>query len=702
MLACATIGLVLVGVGAHAISGALGLGLALCGWLLSSQPRAWVLPRWAGGLLLGVIVVWGALQFAASEGPSVRAFVAFLGWIIVIKCWSPRGPRDHGQVIAVAMFVALGTMLSSTSMLVGALVALMLPLFVLAAILLQISVARARAQGVGQRRAPAGEVPLGRVVGTGAATLALCLAGAAAIFVFVPRTRALGGLASLGLGGEQISGFRDRVDLGQAGLLSDSQGVAMTVQVDGGAIPTVAGPGGELYLRGAVLDDYQGMGAWRAAEALDAFTEIAATSGTTVAITSGAGVRTSCELTITDRTTAGQRAVIFAPWRAVWVRVLGLEAPLVRVHPGTGVASIEGVAGPARYRVACTLESRGGEADSGRGRVTFESAIVREAARRALEQAGLEADPARRPVEKDGMAARALEKHLQAWRYSRSLRAPPRGADPIEWFVSTSREGHCEYFASALAAMCRSVGIDARLVTGYLTSEFDAARGIYTVRHAQAHAWVEAEVSPGVWRTLDATPGEERSRLSGPAQGFLLRLERWLAGIESTWSSNVVGFGPTVQDQVTGGGAARLGRRVSDAVDAMASYLGRRGAVAVGAWMLIVGGGVAVVVGVAGLLVRAVMRRVPREGAGSRRRRDPCGLLYSRVLRCWKRMGRPKPAWRPALEHTRAIHDANPEAGEASRQALEVCYAAFFSGRQPDEGALGRARASVERLEQLA
>ncbi len=703
VLASAMIALVLVGVGAHALSGAGGVVLGLCGWMLSTGRRPWVLPRWAGGLLLGVIVVWGALQFVASEGPSVRAFVAFLGWIIVIKCWSPRGPRDLGQIIAVSMFVALGTMLSSTSMLVGVLVAVMLPVFVLSAMLLQIDLARARARAASGRQAGASAAPLGGVARASLATLVLCLAGAAAVFVFVPRTRAFGGLSGLGLSGDRMSGFRDRVDLGRAGFLSDSQGIALLVQVEGGSIPPVAGPEGELYLRGAVLDEYQGMGAWRASDGPEGIPAWSAESQTRVDLTPAGGARASCELTVTERAGASPRAVVFAPWRPLWLRVLGQESPSVHVQPGSGTAVLEGLASPARYRVACTLESGGGGADSRRGRVTFGSVSVREEARRVLEDAGLEPDPGKRPVEKDGAAARALERHLQAWRYSRSLRAPPRGMDPIDWFLTEGREGHCEYFAAALAAMCRGVGIDARVVTGYLTSEFDPSRGTYTVRHANAHAWVEAEVAPGVWRTLDATPAEERARLAGSERGVWLALERWLAGIESAWSSSIVGFGPQVQDQVTGGVAQQLGRRVSDAVDAMAAYLGRRGFVAVGAWMLILAGGLALVAGVVGWVVRAVWRARTRGGQGPGARRGGAwGRTYQRVLRCWKRLGLPKPAWRPAMEHLREIEASSPRAAEASREVLEACYAAFFSGREPDEAALARARASVERLESLA
>ena len=55
------------------------------------------------------------------------------------------------------------------------------------------------------------------------------------------------------------------------------------------------------------------------------------------------------------------------------------------------------------------------------------------------------------------------------FRYTLDLRdfVQSRGSDPIVQFLTEYRFGHCEYFASALAGMCRSMGVEARVATGF-------------------------------------------------------------------------------------------------------------------------------------------------------------------------------------------------------------------------------------------
>jgi hypothetical protein len=74
---------------------------------------------------------------------------------------------------------------------------------------------------------------------------------------------------------------------------------------------------------------------------------------------------------------------------------------------------------------------------------------------------------------------------------------------PIETFLSHGK-GACEHFASSMAAMLRAVGIPARVVTGFLVSEFNTTGNYYIVRASDAHAWVE--YWDGAWHIVDPTP----------------------------------------------------------------------------------------------------------------------------------------------------------------------------------------------------
>lgn len=104
----------------------------------------------------------------------------------------------------------------------------------------------------------------------------------------------------------------------------------------------------------------------------------------------------------------------------------------------------------------------------------------------------------------DDAKLHALERALLSeYRYSLDFeRSPYR--DPIEEFLFVSKRGHCEYFASAFALLARSLGIPARVVTGYRVVERNPLTGDWVVRRRDAHAWVE--VWTGRWTAVDPTP----------------------------------------------------------------------------------------------------------------------------------------------------------------------------------------------------
>jgi len=163
--------------------------------------------------------------------------------------------------------------------------------------------------------------------------------------------------------------------------------------------------------------------------------------------------------------------------------------------------------------------------------------------------------------------ARRLESYFgEPGRFTYSLQSPLRNPqlDPIDDFLFERPQGHCEYFASALALMLRSVGIPSRLVLGFKGAEWNSLGGFYQVRQLHAHAWVEAylesdQLPPdlpelarvenplvswrrGGWVTLDPTIasmsafGSDISPVSFPAIRQFTDYAKYL------WSSYVVGL----------------------------------------------------------------------------------------------------------------------------------------------------------------
>ena len=92
--------------------------------------------------------------------------------------------------------------------------------------------------------------------------------------------------------------------------------------------------------------------------------------------------------------------------------------------------------------------------------------------------------------------ARYLESRLRdygEYKYSRTGAMRNQNLDPLEDFISEHKEGHCEYFAGALALMLRAVGIPSRVVVGYATN-ISTESSKTTVRQSDAHSWVEAYI----------------------------------------------------------------------------------------------------------------------------------------------------------------------------------------------------------------
>jgi transglutaminase-like putative cysteine protease len=77
----------------------------------------------------------------------------------------------------------------------------------------------------------------------------------------------------------------------------------------------------------------------------------------------------------------------------------------------------------------------------------------------------------------------------------------------VNYFLFERKEGHCEYFASAMVMMLRSIGIPARLVTGFSATQYNPLTGYIEVRRLDAHAWVEAYINGVGWATFEPTPG---------------------------------------------------------------------------------------------------------------------------------------------------------------------------------------------------
>jgi len=104
--------------------------------------------------------------------------------------------------------------------------------------------------------------------------------------------------------------------------------------------------------------------------------------------------------------------------------------------------------------------------------------------------------------------AAAIESYLRS-NYSYTLTPPvPKDGttDPIGAFLFDSKQGYCEYFATAMGDMLRAEGIPTRLVNGYGPGTYDNKIKQYVVKESDAHTWVEAFFPGYGWIPFEPTP----------------------------------------------------------------------------------------------------------------------------------------------------------------------------------------------------
>ena len=133
--------------------------------------------------------------------------------------------------------------------------------------------------------------------------------------------------------------------------------------------------------------------------------------------------------------------------------------------------------------------------------------------------------------------ALAIESFLRnRYTYTLNLTGKP-GDDPLAHFLFETRGGHCEYFASSMVIMLRTLGIPSREVNGFLPGEYNDLGGDYIVRASDAHSWVEVYFPGMDWQVFDPTPA-----LAENDVGFLTRLGQYADWAQLTWSEWVIGY----------------------------------------------------------------------------------------------------------------------------------------------------------------
>jgi protein-glutamine gamma-glutamyltransferase len=142
--------------------------------------------------------------------------------------------------------------------------------------------------------------------------------------------------------------------------------------------------------------------------------------------------------------------------------------------------------------------------------------------------------------------AAAIQEHLTT-QFGYTLELPSSMPDdPLADFLFHRKQGHCEYFASAMAIMLRDVGIPSRIITGFRGGEFNQLTESYILRARDAHAWVEAYIPGSGWVTFDPTPVG-----NAPAMTAMRRFQLYMDAAREFWREWIINYDVTRQQQLT-------------------------------------------------------------------------------------------------------------------------------------------------------
>ena len=323
------------------------------------------------------------------------------------------------------------------------------------------------------------------------------------------------------------------------------------------------------------------------------------------------------------------------------------------------------------------------------------------------------------PPENRLARARAVESYLRdsgRFTYSLTGQERDRDLDPIEDFVRNHPVGHCEYFASALCLMLRSLDIPARLVVGF-RCEWNPLSGDYVVRQLHAHAWVEAYLEPeqipvealagwppgaaekGGWLILDPTPGSADGTLS--SSGLLKWWQDSTDYLQLLWGRYVIGMNAQQQrDSIYGpiaGMAANGWRFVSEEIPGRVAALWGGAADVV---RPVVRWGVLALALVAAWAIRRLRpwrilvtraSHAPRSRNGRLSKTGPEVAFFRRWEKLWSRRGLVKAPQQTQREFARRLDTRRFSAAQQQRvrglsaQLVEAFYRVRFGGRALDK-----------------
>jgi protein-glutamine gamma-glutamyltransferase len=561
---------------------------------MSEGPWGRPMPRWVVNSLAVVALGWMGSKLALSDPNVIVTMGHFTMWLQVLVMFARKSNREYGHVLILSLLQMIGASVLSVSIIYGLLLAVYCVLAMLTLLVFHLKSGRDsvyeanRAAAADKRRVRRPK----QVVGRGfhwqfRSAVATLLAGSACVavcvFILVPRSpeAALTGGGDGGLGPRQV-GFSQQVRLDGPPIAQGSKEPVMNVRI-------VYRGETEQYrswlMRGAAMDRYDPEAhTWKRSTAVSGTDRRISVNDYGLMLAHVPPQVPMWHARVTLRQIGHRHLFTILPVTyfdsksissVVFSRedlqlssggslmgavIYDIHWPLARVNELDQRYQPLGepAAMPHMYMSPQSSDPFDPR-DYARG-WPIQTDRIASFTRSILAEAGLERDTSAAYGPQDAVITQTLANYLRD-NYSYELTGSRNRPDtePIIEFLFGHRTGHCELFASALAAMTRSIGMQSRMVTGFLASEFNQIGGYYVVRQSDAHAWVEVNLGPDRgWHSYDPTPAAELDRRDQWDRTWKTVLREAYEHIEFGWIRSIVAYDVGTRHALLSGLADKL------------------------------------------------------------------------------------------------------------------------------------------------
>jgi transglutaminase-like putative cysteine protease len=566
--------------------------LALNVWMIKND-RFKPLPRWLANGLTVLAAAYTAWHILRDPTKPIFPIGNFLLMLQLIKLYELRGNRDYAQLLVLSLLLMVAAAISTASLLFGLIFVVYLLVSPYACLLFHLKVETDHAKkqmGLDEKLANPMTLRqdqryLNRSMTHLTGLVAFCaIVMAVMVFLFFPRGSGANVLTWQFRPAMQATGMSENMSMQSVARVQQNNTEIAWVKISHNGEPVRVGP---IYLRGTVYDNYQcdpsssARWTWSRSSSQPGRQFSQVRSDTTETLNS---VEPGSEKWVQEFNPLHPIGVSFLlgmggvtnitlsrSLRLSYIdsdHILTLEQPLMGkvsyTVESTGVMEASPSIRPARFK----MNELGGRVldaldDANKARSQkLDPRIAEYAARPDVSGTDAKGAPLAATVAKGSVVppdtaeeiASNIERHLRtnfAYTLDLSNNQPKDSdVDPIVDFLYDSKKGWCEHFAGAMTTMCQSLGLRARVVSGYKVDEYNNLGGYFIARQSHAHAWVEVLVREGdryIWKQFDPTSARDADAVARDTSTWT-RFRHFIDYLEHTWANSVVAYDASTQN----------------------------------------------------------------------------------------------------------------------------------------------------------